>query len=153
MKHAAKLLDSQWLSLSDYFSVRTESWFENWGVKKAAWKGREPCFSGADLRHEELGDSFRQFALLARQDHLQHVAVQLLHDDKHPLRRLKHALQVNDTRVMQILQRNRSKASNEEYAKSKCKPVTNVMSGFSLNCYQWLPVIWRPHSAADSPAW
>lgn len=95
-------------------------------MKRAA-KGRELRFGDADLRHEELGDPFRQFALLARQDHLQHVAVQLLHDDKHPLGRLKHALQVDDTRVMQILRRNRS---NEEYAKSKCKPVTNVMSGF-----------------------
>lgn len=65
----------------------------------------EPC--STHLRDEELGDPLRQFALLAREDHLQHVAVQLLHDDKHPLRRLKHALQVDDARVMQILEENR----------------------------------------------
>lgn len=56
-----------------------------------------------DLRDEELGDSFGQFAFLAGQDHLQHIAVQLLHNNEHSLRCLEHALQVDDAGVMQIL--------------------------------------------------
>lgn len=66
-------------------------------------KGRQAYFHNSDLGDQELGDSFRQFALLAGQDHLQHVAMQLLHDNKDPLWRLKHTLQVDDTWVVQIL--------------------------------------------------
>ena len=62
-----------------------------------------------DLRDQELGEAFRQPALLAGQNHLQHVAVELLHDDEHLLGRLEHAVQVNDPRVVQVLSENRSK--------------------------------------------
>jgi len=56
-----------------------------------------------DLRHQELGEAFGQTALLAGQDHLQHVSVQLLHHHEHPLRGLEHAVQVDDPRVLQVL--------------------------------------------------
>lgn len=65
--------------------------------------GRSNRGCGADLCDEELGDPLWQFALLAGQDHLQHVTVQLLHDDKHPLWGLEHTLQVDDAGVVQIL--------------------------------------------------
>lgn len=61
------------------------------------------------LCDQELGEALGQAALLAGQNHLQHVAVQLLHDDKHALQRLEHALQVNDTRVMQVLRQREQK--------------------------------------------
>lgn len=56
------------------------------------------------LCDKELGDPLGQSSLLAGQDHLQHVSVKLLHDDKHSLRRLKHAVQVDHAWVMQTLQ-------------------------------------------------
>lgn len=59
--------------------------------------------SGADLCYQELGEAFRQPASLTGQDHLQHVSMQLLHDHKHPLGRLEHALQVDDPRVVKVL--------------------------------------------------
>lgn len=68
---------------------------------------RESFSCSTNLCDEELGDPFWEFTLLTGQDHLQHVAMQLLHDNKHPLRGLKHALQVNYTRVMQILTKRR----------------------------------------------
>ncbi|RVE57623.1 hypothetical protein OJAV_G00218230 [Oryzias javanicus] len=52
---------------------------------------------------KELGDPLGQPALLAGQDHLQHVSVQLLHHHKHSLRSLKHAVQVHDAGVVQAL--------------------------------------------------
>lgn len=61
------------------------------------------CSCNTDLCDEELGDSFGQFAFLAGQNHLQHVAMQLLHNNEHSLWRLKHTLQVDDAWVMQIL--------------------------------------------------
>lgn len=70
---------------------------------RAALQRRFTRGGGADLCDEELGDPLRQFAFLAGQDHLQHVAVQLLHDDKHPLWGLEHTLQVDDAGVVQIL--------------------------------------------------
>lgn len=60
-------------------------------------------FSTTDLCDKELGDSLGQFALLTGQNHLQHVAMQLLHDNKHSLWCLEHTLQVDDAGVMQIL--------------------------------------------------
>lgn len=66
-----------------------------------------------DLCDEELGDSFRQFALLTGEDHFQHVAMKLLHNNKHPLWRLEHAFQVDDTWMMQILRRSRYRHETE----------------------------------------
>ena len=56
------------------------------------------------LSYEEFGDALRQATLLAGQDHLEHVTFQLLHDDEDALARLKHAFQVDDTRMRQVLQ-------------------------------------------------
>lgn len=56
-----------------------------------------------DLCDEELGDALGQSALLTGQDHLQHIPVQFLHDNKHSLRGLKHALQVHNPRMLQVL--------------------------------------------------
>lgn len=69
--------------------------------------------AATDLRHQELGEPFGQPALLAGQNHLQHVAVQLLHDDKHLLGCLEHALQVDDARVVEVL-REKQKTNNVE---------------------------------------
>lgn len=55
------------------------------------------------LGDEELGEAFGQPALLAGEDHLQHVPMQLLHHHKHLLRCLKHAVQVHDPWVPQTL--------------------------------------------------
>lgn len=64
-----------------------------------------------NLCDEELGDALRQSALFAGQDHLQHVPMQLLHDNKHSLQGLKHALQVNNTRMLQVLHGKKGKGS------------------------------------------
>lgn len=39
-----------------------------------------------------------------RQDHLEHVSLELLHDHKDALGRLEHALEIDDARVRQVLQ-------------------------------------------------
>ena len=49
-----------------------------------------------DLCDQKLSGAFWKFAFLAGQDHLQHIAMELLHDDKHPLWGLKHTLQIDD---------------------------------------------------------
>lgn len=56
------------------------------------------------LWDKELSDALWQPPFLTRQYHLQHVTMELLHDDKHTLWRLKHALQVHHTRVVKVLQ-------------------------------------------------
>lgn len=48
------------------------------------------------LCDEKLGEPLRESPLFTREDHLQHVAVELLHHHKHFLRGLKHALQVHN---------------------------------------------------------
>lgn len=77
-------------------------------VKRQLWaaihnSSNKGCIT--DLCDQELGDSLWQFAFLTGQNHLQHVTVQLLHDDKHPLWGFKHTLQVDDAGMMQILRR------------------------------------------------
>lgn len=67
------------------------------------------------LRHQELGEPFGQPALLTGQNHLQHVTVQLLHDDKHLLGCLEHALQVDDARVVEVLQGKKTNNNNVEH--------------------------------------
>lgn len=57
----------------------------------------------AHLCDEELGEPLGESALFAGQDHLQHVAVELLHHHEHFLRGLEHALQVHDAQVTQTL--------------------------------------------------
>lgn len=91
-----------------------------------------------DLCDEELGDSLRQFAFLTGQNHLQHVTVQFLHDDKDPLRGFKHALQVDNAGMMQIL----------------WTDVTDVtrLKGRALGV-RLIPVIWPPRSSAGSLVW
>ena len=61
------------------------------------------ALEGTNLRDQELGDALGQLALLAGQDHLQHVSVELLHDNEHSLRCLEHAVQVDHARVVQAL--------------------------------------------------
>lgn len=56
------------------------------------------------LSDEKLGDALREPALLARQDHFEHVALELLHDDEDALGRFEHALEIHDARVRQVLQ-------------------------------------------------
>lgn len=51
------------------------------------------------LSNEEFSESFRQSAFFTGEDHLQHVAVQLLHHHKHSLWGFKHALQVHNAQV------------------------------------------------------
>lgn len=57
------------------------------------------------LGAEELGEALRETTLLTGQDHLQHVAMELLHDHEDPLRSLKHARQVDDAGVVKALRR------------------------------------------------
>lgn len=58
---------------------------------------------GCYLGDEEAGVAFREPASLTGQDHLQHVSMELLHDHKHVLHRLKHPLQQDHAQVGQIL--------------------------------------------------
>ncbi len=58
------------------------------------------------LGDEELGDALCQAPSGGRQDHLEHVALELLHDDVDLLWRLEHLLQVHDARMVQVLKRN-----------------------------------------------
>lgn len=44
-----------------------------------------------------------QPALFTWQDHLQHVSMEFFHNNKHSFRRLKHTLQIYNTRVMKVL--------------------------------------------------
>lgn len=60
-----------------------------------------------NLRDQELGDALREPALLTGQDHLQHIAMELLHDYKHSLWGLEHALQIDNARMMQVLHKKR----------------------------------------------
>lgn len=55
------------------------------------------------LHHQEASDALRQPAPLAGQDHLQHVSVELLHDDENVPGGFKHAFQQNHPGVGQIL--------------------------------------------------
>lgn len=50
----------------------------------------------AHLCNEELGEPLGESAFLTGEDHLQHVAMELLHHNKHFLWSLKHALQVHN---------------------------------------------------------
>ena len=52
-----------------------------------------------NLSDDELGDPFRQPALLTRENHLEHVTLKLLHDDEDALGRFKHSLQVDNSRM------------------------------------------------------
>ena len=58
----------------------------------------------ANLSDKELGDPFRQPTLFARENHLEHVTLELLHDNEDAFGRFKHALQVDNARMRQILQ-------------------------------------------------
>lgn len=55
------------------------------------------------LGDEKLGEALRQPALLAGEDHLQHVPVQLLHHHEHLLRGLEHTFQIDNPWVPQAL--------------------------------------------------
>lgn len=57
------------------------------------------------LRNEKLGDAFWQPSLLTWQYHLQHVAMELFHDNKDTLWCLKHALEVDNARMVEVLQK------------------------------------------------
>lgn len=57
----------------------------------------------SELCDQEAGVAFREPAHLTGQNHLQHVSMQLLHDDKDVLQRLEHLLQHDHTRVGQTL--------------------------------------------------
>lgn len=59
----------------------------------------------AHLSDEKFGEPLRQSAFLAGEDHLEHVPMELLHDNKHLLRGLEHTLQIYDTQVAQTLKR------------------------------------------------
>lgn len=65
--------------------------------------GNSGCFWETYLWDKELSDAFWQPPFLTRQYHLQHVTMELLHDNKHTLWRLKHTLQVHHPRVVEIL--------------------------------------------------
>jgi len=67
------------------------------------WPRAAVAAAPAHLRDEELGEALGEPALLTGEDHLQHVAVQLLHHHEHLLRSLKHALQVHDAQVTYAL--------------------------------------------------
>lgn len=58
------------------------------------------CVCVCHLCDQELGDPLREAPFLTGQDHLQHVSMELLHDDKHSLGGLKHAVQVNHAWVV-----------------------------------------------------
>lgn len=55
-----------------------------------------------DLRDEELRDALVESA--NRQDHLEHVALELLHDDEDALGSLEHSLEVDDAGILEILE-------------------------------------------------
>lgn len=55
------------------------------------------------LRYQELGDALWKPPLLTWQDHLQHVAMELFHDNKDTLGCLKHALQVHNAGMVEVL--------------------------------------------------
>lgn len=55
------------------------------------------------LCDQEAGVAFRESAYLTGKNHLQHVSMQLLHDDKDVLHRLEHPLQQDHTEVGQTL--------------------------------------------------
>lgn len=57
------------------------------------------------LRNEKLGDAFWQPSLLTWQYHLQHVAMELFHDNKDTLWCLKHALEVDNAGMVEVLQK------------------------------------------------
>lgn len=70
---------------------------------RGGWRWAGQWAGQAHLGDEELGEALRQPALLAGEDHLQHVPVQLLHHHKYLLRGLEHTLQVDNPRVPQTL--------------------------------------------------
>lgn len=82
----------------------TQTGFEN--LKKNirkwngdVWKPKAWCYlhkPPAHLCDEELGEPLGESAFFTGEDHLQHVAMELLHHNEHFLRGLKHALQVHD---------------------------------------------------------
>lgn len=78
---------------------------QNTGDKheKLDLQGQEKTKIFANLCDEKLGVALWKFALLTGQDHLQHVTVEFLHDNKDSLWSLKHTLQVYNTRMVQIL--------------------------------------------------
>lgn len=63
------------------------------------------CVRVCHLCDQELGDPLREASFLTGQDHLQHVSMELLHDDKHSLWGLEHAVQVDHARMVQALER------------------------------------------------
>lgn len=56
------------------------------------------------LRDQVFSDSLGKFPPGTVEDHLQHVPTQLFHHHEYPLRSLKHSVQVNYGRVVEILQ-------------------------------------------------
>lgn len=67
------------------------------------WDKWEKLHLKANLCDQKLGDALWKFALLTGQDHLQHVSMEFLHDNKDSLWSLKHTLQVYNARMVQIL--------------------------------------------------
>lgn len=63
----------------------------------------QECACETYLRNEKLGDAFWQPPLLTWQYHLQHVAMELFHDNKDTLWCLKHALKVDDAGMVEVL--------------------------------------------------
>lgn len=62
------------------------------------------------LRDQEASVAFRESTFLAGHNHLQHVSMKLLHDDKDVLDGLEHPLQQNHTRVGQTLDNTETRA-------------------------------------------
>lgn len=57
-----------------------------------------------NLCDQEARDAFREPPLLTGEDHVQHVSVQLLHDDEDVLRCLEHPLHQDDSQVGETLE-------------------------------------------------
>lgn len=96
------------------------------------------------LRDQEASVAFRQSTFLAGHDRLQHVSVQLLHDDENVLDGLEHPLQQNHTGVGQTLddtentrEMKRFIVSTEQEQADDEKPAR-----WTLRCSAAAPVWW-----------
>lgn len=99
------------------------------------WRDRRKRKVSANLCDQKLGVALWKFALLTGQDHLQHVTMEFLHDNKHSFWSLKHTLQVYNTRMVQILQ---EKNNHVKYIKENSSLHHNVLRK-SVTFLQWCP--------------
>lgn len=111
------------------------------------------------LDNQEPSDAFGEPALLAGQNHLQHVSVELLHDHENVSGRFKHPFQHHNAMVGQILSNNTTMTQSEKAFQLRsagrrrvntCRMATSFLS--CLSCWVGKRVLSMTLMATERPS-